>query len=73
MTQSPPVQGSGNFGTMTTPMAVVSNSQTKSGSMINPAVMANAAHGPLGNQAAAGGQAVRGRRHEGIDFDMSLI
>ena len=45
---------SGGFGTMTTPMAVVSESRRKGGSMINPAVMAN--YGPTGrcsNQAAS--------------------
>ena len=64
------VGAAGNFGTMTTPMAVVSNSQSKGGSMINPAVMANAAHGPLGNQAAAGPGGAAGGT--GADFD-SLI
>ena len=35
--------------------------------MINPAVMANAAHGPLGNQAAAGPGGAAGGT--GADFD----
>ena len=46
--------GTGGVGAMASPMPVLASNPTH-GTSINPAVMANAAHGPLGNQAAAGG------------------
>jgi general secretion pathway protein D len=65
---------SGGFGTMTTPMAVVSNSQGHPGSsMINPAVMANAARPGLGNQAAAGPGGAGGGTNPDFDSLIDLI
>jgi general secretion pathway protein D len=65
---------SGGFGTMTTPMAVVSNSQGHpGGSMINPAVMANAARPGLGNQAAAGPGGAGGGTNPDFDSLIDLI
>jgi general secretion pathway protein D len=49
------VGASGGFGTMTTPMAVVSSRDSRSNSMINPAVMANANTLPGHAQAGSGG------------------
>ncbi len=46
---------SGGFGTMTTPMAVVSNQSSRQNAMINPAVMANANTLPNRAQAGPGG------------------
>ncbi len=63
------VGAAGNFGAMTSPMPALASSPTH-GTSINPAVMANAAHGPLGNQAAAGPGGAAGGT--GADFD-SLI
>jgi general secretion pathway protein D len=65
------VGSSAGMGTMGAPMAVAANTPAhQSGSMINPAVMANAARVPMGNQAAAGPGGAGGGT--GADFD-SLI
>jgi general secretion pathway protein D len=64
---------SGGFGTMTTPMAVVSNQQTKGSSTINPAVMANAARVPIGNNAAAGPGGAGGGTAADFDSLIDLI
>ena len=66
------VGAGGTFGSMAAPMgAVVSNSPSEGGSMINSKVMANAAHGPLGNQAAAGGRVARAAARTPISIPSS--
>ncbi len=64
---------SGGFGTMTTPLAVVSNHDARPNGLINPAVMANANVLPGRSQASAGPGGAGGGTNPDFDTLIDLI